>query len=78
MVGFDLKRDEKNNSHWHDEYQKVNPGQEDITYTYKRFKTGFDAIAAEAPALGLEIINATPGSALESFPICSLEEALAK
>ena len=77
LMGFDLKRDEANNTHWHDEYKKVNPGQEDIVYTYRKFKRGFDEIASDAVKLGVEIVNATPGSALESFPICSREEALA-
>lgn len=76
LLGFDLKRDENNRSHWHDEYTRVNPSQEEINYTYKRFRQGFDQIAHEAKGLGLEIFNANPDSSLDSFPRVPLEEGL--
>jgi predicted peroxiredoxin len=36
----------------------------------------FKPIADDARAMGVEIVNCTPGSALTCFPTASIEEAL--
>jgi hypothetical protein len=77
LLGIDLKRDEQNNTHFHDEYAKVNPRQVSIEYTYKRFIEGFNQIAKDAEQLGVEIINGNPDSRLEAFPRVPLAEAVA-
>ena len=69
LLGFDMRRvDDKPN--WHDDHPSPakNP--------YTRFLQPFPKIAADAKELGLEIINATPGSAIKQFPIMPLKEVL--
>lgn len=71
MLGFDMRRvDDKAN--WHDDHpvRQKDP--------YHRFVRLFPHIAKDAEGLGLEIINATPGSAIDQFPIMSLDEYLRK
>lgn len=69
LVGFDMRRvnGEKNFHNDHKE-QQHNP--------FRRHLKGFPIIAKDAKRLGLEIINATPGSAIDSFPITTLENVL--
>ena len=71
LLGFDMRRvNDKTN--WHDDHPspQKNP--------YYRFLRLFPKIAKDAEALGLEIINATPDSAIEQFPIMTLERYLEK
>jgi hypothetical protein len=69
LLGFDMRMvgGEKN---WHNDHieKKHNP--------FHRHMRSFPAIARDAAALGLEIINATPGSAIKQFPIVPLEDVL--
>lgn len=70
LVGFDMRRvaGQKN---WHTEYKEsLN------TSPFRRHLRCFPRIKQDADALGLKIINATPDSAITSFPIVPLEEAL--
>lgn len=69
LIGFDMRTiDGKNN--WHDDHgsrpKDWNP--------YPRFMQGWKRIAQDARQLGLEILNATPDSALTVFPIVKLED----
>ena len=70
LLGFDMRIvDDKTN--WHKEHQdgrKKNP--------YERFLKPFPMIARDLEQLGVECVNATPGSALESFPIVEPESVL--
>ncbi|MBU2249828.1 MAG: hypothetical protein KKD77_23980 [Gammaproteobacteria bacterium] len=69
LLGYDMKFiDGKSN--WHDDH----PNKSESPYW--RFIRAFFKIANDAKMLGLEIINATPGSALTNFPIMSLQEYL--
>lgn len=70
LLGFDMRIvDDKTN--WHDGHQdspNKNP--------YQRFLKPFPAIARDLEKLGVECINATPGSALDIFPIVEPESVL--
>jgi len=71
LLGFDMKVGEKGHN-WHKNH-KHTPRP---TIYQQLFLPPFQQIAEDAAKLGLEIVNATPGSALEVFPFVSLEEAL--
>ena len=71
LLGFDMRRiDDRAN--WHDDHPspQKNP--------YHRFLRLFPKIAKDAGDLGLEIINCTPDSAIDQFPIMTLEAYLKK
>jgi len=57
-------------THYHDFYGKVPKDKK----PYDRHLRGFNQIAIDAGMLGLEIINCTPGSAIEQFPFVPLEK----
>ncbi len=69
LLGFDMHfvKGQKN-------YHKDHPIKDGNPF--KRHIKCFPFIKSDAQALGLTIINATPGSAIIEFPICTLEEFL--
>lgn len=70
LFGFDMRKvDDKNN--WHEDH-KDGPNKN----PYERFLRPFPSIARDLEKLGVECVNATPGSALEVFPIMKPEEML--
>jgi len=69
LIGYDMQRvDDEANWHSDHPYPKKDP--------YDNFLKCFPSIAKDAEELGLEIINATPGSLIDVFPITTLEEAI--
>ena len=72
LLGFDMRKvDGKTN--WHDDYAvpkkfQFNP--------YSRFMKPFEGIAKDLKRLNVECLNATPGSALDVFPIVELEDVI--
>lgn len=73
MLGYDMQIDpESGRSHCHDDYANTQSNQD-----YAReFIPSFQGWRADALAVGCEIINATPGSALKEFPFVPLGELL--
>ena len=71
LLGFDMKRDQNGRSHHHNEYASVN----DKLYSHDFVPSfnGWNKIAVKA---GIEILNATPGTALKEFPLIKIEEVL--
>ena len=70
LFGFDMRIvDDKNN--WHEDH-KDSPNKN----PYQRFMRTFPKIAEDLKELGVECVNATPGSALDVFPIVKPEEVL--
>jgi len=69
LLGFDMRRVE-GRANWHDDHP--NPQKD----PYDRFLACYPTIARDAEKLGLEILNATPGSAIDVFPFVSLEEVI--
>lgn len=45
--------------------------------TFRDFREAFETAVEPLQRLGVEVVNASPGSALTAFPQASLEEALA-
>jgi hypothetical protein len=71
LIGFDM-RPVDGKSNYHDEHKTRSAEK-----VYKRFKGPFPKLAQALKKKGIEVVNATPGSALNSFPIMTLEEAIA-
>jgi len=72
LVGFDMRpvNGEKN---FHREYVGWENTPKDI---HQKYLKHIPAIAADAQKLGLEILNATPGSAITQFKQTTIEEIL--
>jgi hypothetical protein len=71
LLGYDMHVDPKR-SHWHDEERASNFAKLIELSFLPHFQTLVDPLAAA----GVEVINATPGSALKCWPYLPLEEAL--
>jgi hypothetical protein len=70
LLGFDMKTDEAGNANWHEDHPTRRPKEP----PYPHFMRPFPTIANDAREMGVEILNATPGSALTLFPFVDLEE----
>jgi hypothetical protein len=70
LLGFDMRVvDNRKNYHAdHIGERNINP--------FDRYLPAFKAVAKDAEKFGLEIINATPNSAIQEFPITTLEDFL--
>jgi len=75
LLGFDMSLDGHKVSHWHGPH---NP-QKNAKPTkppFARHLKGFPAIASDAAARGIEILNACPESAITVFPKINLKDIL--
>lgn len=84
LLGYDMRAKEvpitepgksgvRMSNHWFGEHPwPSDPG------SYRFFREEFARMAVTAKMAGLEILNATPGSALESFPMVTLEEIVSE
>jgi hypothetical protein len=72
LVGFDMRTDK--GIHWHGRHGNglSNP----IETTAAKWARILDDVAPEFEALGVEVVNTSPISALRAYPKMSLEEAL--
>lgn len=70
LVGYDM-RPIAGREHHHSEY--TGPRDLDI---YREFAGGFSGWKAASLKRGVEIVNATPGSAIPEFPMVDLDEVL--
>ncbi len=70
LLGFDMRADESN-THWHSVYKKNLSD-----HTVKRHLRGWPQIAADGKKMGVEIINVSPDSAIESLPKATLKEVI--
>ncbi|MES2341730.1 MAG: hypothetical protein V4597_08630 [Pseudomonadota bacterium] len=71
LLGFDMQPDGQDRHHWFGAhpYRTADP-------PYRDFREMFKTIVEPLQALGIEVLNATPGSALDSFPRVALADAL--
>jgi len=80
LIGFDMKvRNGETNFHRDHEKMGLNHKRKDLESAqkdYVRFLRRTKAIAADAKRLKMEIVNATPDSAIEVFPFVDLKEAV--
>ena len=72
FLGLDMTAD--NGGHWHRDH---GPGLRNTEErTYQNFRRAFETAAPEIAALGVEVVNASPTSALNCFPKIPLWRAL--
>lgn len=72
LVGFDMRLDR--GVHWHGKHPPGLNNPHDIHLT--RWRRAIDGAAPNLAALGIQVWNASPVSALTAFPIVSIEDAL--
>lgn len=70
LLGFDMK-EKDGRAHWHAEHPIPTPGN-----IYGSMIECFNGIAPELKKRGIEVINASPDSALKCFPKMTVAEAL--
>lgn len=73
LIGYDMQANGK--VHWYGRNiikGMNNPGESN----FKRWKLGFDAVAPTLSNLGIDVVNASPQSALKCFRYASVEAAL--
>lgn len=82
LLGFDMQlpKDKKNGStHWHDDYErKINRRTGFLYDPYERYMKDWPYIAKDAKEIGLKIINATPGGALNLFERKTIEQVMSE
>ena len=79
LLGFDMKVNDRSDQHWHDEYgRSAGKGTEHRAkkLPFHKHLRGFPAIADDAKRRGIEILNASPESAIECFRKVSVKELL--
>ena len=85
LLGFDMSLGKDGKKHWHNLYKSeplppIEVKRRMIGKTpslpFSRHLMGFPIIAKDAKARGIEILNASPNSAIEDFPKYSLKELL--
>lgn len=70
LLGFDMRA----SGHWHGEHPK--PLRRTPQPTYERWIARFEGLAVELAQRGVDVINCTPGSALQCFRALPLAAAL--
>lgn len=71
LLGFDMHADAKGRHHWHGWHpygQTIPP--------YALFLSHFPSLVKPLKALGIDVVNCTPGSALTCFPMGDLRQTL--
>jgi len=78
LLGFDMSLDASGYQHWHGEYRRYprDVQHEKSNLPFVRHLQGFPAIAKDAKARGIEILNASPTSAIKEFPKIYISDVL--
>ena len=80
LLGFDMKLNGDNRQHWHNLYGRgvINTTDEKKRrkLPFERHLKSFDEIAQDAQSKGIEIINASPDSAITQFRKVTVKEFL--
>lgn len=71
LLGFDM-----HGWHWHPTRDQSPERAKRMAGAFHRWKVGMVAMASALSAMGVEVINCTPGSALRCFPMRSLESVI--
>ncbi len=72
LVGFDMRLGPNGEKHFHQDHPK--PCIQ--TQLFSQWRKRFESTARDLKKLNIEVVNCTPGSALEWFPMSTIEEAL--
>jgi len=78
LLGFDMKLGVDSSQHWHDLYGRsaINDERRARKMPFHRHLRGFPEIARDAKSRGIEILNASPDSAIECFRKVTVKELL--
>lgn len=78
LLGFDMKLGDHKDQHWHDLYGRgvINDDRRARKMPFHKHLRGFPAIAEDAKKRGIEILNASPDSAIECFRKVTVKELL--
>ncbi len=71
LLGYDMRAAD-GKTHWFGDH----PTQTKPTIFGTTFLPWFETLSEQLDELGVEVVNATPGSALTAFPMTSLKDAL--
>lgn len=74
LFGFDYRPSKA--GEWHHNERHYNFVNHQIVSTWEQWARNFDDAAPVLKAAGVEVINASPGSAITAFPRVSIQEAL--
>jgi hypothetical protein len=72
LLGYDCKRGPRGEEHWHGRH----PAGVRVGMEFSWWRSNFRTLVAPLRDLGIEVINCTPGSALDAFPRGDLRQAL--
>lgn len=75
LLGFDMSLDSGDVSHWHGSH-RAGGGKKQKPPPFPRHLRGFEMIAKNAEERGIEIINASPNSAIVELPKVSVADLL--
>ena len=79
LLGFDMRLSESGAQHWHSLYcrdRKKEVKSKRIHLPFDKHLIGFPEIAKDAKRLGVEILNASPDSAIECLMKCTVKQIL--
>lgn len=76
LLGFDMKLDESGYQHWHQLYKTAGDRRPAKRLPFGRHLIGFAQIAKDAKRFNMEIINASPDSAIKELPKTSVKDLL--
>ena len=77
LLGFDMKLGVNNEQHWHSLYKGTKlSDRRRGNLPFPRHLVGFEQIAKDAKRMGVEIVNASPESAITQFPKLVVKELL--
>lgn len=78
LLGFDMKLNNDKRQHWHDVYKRgvYDDPNKLKKLPFYRHLAGFKFIAQDAARMGIEIINASPNSAISDFPKIAVSKLL--
>jgi hypothetical protein len=68
LFGFDMNRSKHGAAHWYPAYPWTTAAGATSSGKYNAWAAQFDRIAAQCKAAGIEVVNASPTSAIKSFP----------
>ena len=79
LLGFDMKLDDESKQHWHDAYHRLASLTENTrnkALPFNHHLKGFPEIAKDAKKMGIEILNASPDSAIDVFEKVNVKDLL--
>jgi hypothetical protein len=75
LLGFDMKLDLEGKQHWHDMYHRMKSIKKNAL-PFDRHLLGFPEIARDAKRMNVEILNASPNSAITNFRKVTVSDLL--